>query len=222
MGASISLGSRVLGGLIVFFLLFSASAQALNINLEFVDETLVANQSVEIRAQYDGCNPPVPNVDGIQFEVRRDGSIIDFYYSTQTQPCGVPPPGPTLTYRLGYLPEGDYTLRYVSIESTEPFPPSMDGLDPEVVAFSVGGPVAQPIPALSAASVAVLALLVLFVALGSRLSARARSRWLDPAGSIQLAIVPGRSPCRSAMNAGADACNAQGMAFDHSSFRSDV
>ncbi len=176
MGSSILSGPRLLVGLSWFFLLLSGPASALNINLEFVDETLVANQSVEIRAQYDGCNPPAPNVDGIQFEVRRDGSIIDFYYSTQTQPCGVPPPGPTLTYRLGYLPEGDYTLRYVSIESTEPFPPSMDGLDPTIVPFSVGGAVPQPIPALSGVSVAVLAFLILFVALRLRLSASARSR----------------------------------------------
>lgn len=112
-------------------------------------------------------------MDGLEFEVRRDGSVIDFYYSTQDSPCGVPPPGPVVTYRLGLLAEGNCTLRYIRVVNTEPFPQSMDGLDPTVVPFSVGGAVPQPIPALSAASVAVLALLVLFVALRSRLSARA-------------------------------------------------
>lgn len=160
MGALMSSGPRLAAGWFFFFLLCSGAAQALIIDLEFVDETLVSNQSVEFDAEYLGCPAPSLNVDGIQSEVRRDGSVIDFYYSVDDGPCGVPPPGPTLTYTLGLLPEGQYTLRYAPIVRTVPFPPSMNGLDPEEVQFSVGEPVFVPIPVLSGWALAALGLLL--------------------------------------------------------------
>ena len=148
----VALGCLLLAG--------AGPAQAFIIDLDFVPESLVENRSVEFEAEYWGCAGPFPNVDGLEFEVRRDGSVIDFYYSTMDSPCGVPPPGPVVTYSLGFLAEGDYMLRHVRVFNTQPFPQSMDGLDPVVVPFSVGPVVAEPIPALGGWSYAILLLLI--------------------------------------------------------------
>lgn len=159
-GQSRNVLRRLSAGLLIVLLAIAGTAQAFIIDVAFVDETLVSNQAVEFEAEYWGCGPPFPNVDGLEFEVRRDGSVVDFYYSTMDSPCGVPPPGPVITYSLGQLPQGDYTLRHVRIVDTESFPPTMEGLDPVLVPFSVGPPDVEPIPAMSAWGVSALILLV--------------------------------------------------------------
>lgn len=160
MGASMSSRPRSLVGLTFVLLLFSGSAQALIAELELVPDPLFENRPVGVQIEFVGCSAPVPNVDGRSTEIRRDGDIIDFYYAINFVICSPPPPGPIINFDLGYLPQGVYTLRVVYVDRSESFPPNMDGLDPIIVPFSVGGPVFEPIPTLRPWALAALVLLL--------------------------------------------------------------
>lgn len=164
-----------LGALFVGLLTFAGSSHALINSVEFDPSDPAENQPLRIIVSFAGCPPPGPNIDGEVIDFRTEGTSFDLYYSLEASPCGVPPPDIAVPFDVGFLPPGDYAVRIALISRLESFPDSMDGLDPIVVPFTVGGPVARPIPTLGGVSSAVLALMILFVALRSRLSARARS-----------------------------------------------
>lgn len=139
------------------------AAQAQIHDLGTNPELPTANQPTEFVATFSGCpSQPVNNIDGMPYDLRVNGFEIDLFFVIATgQVCGVPPTGPTISFNLGTLPQGDYILRAASIFDTEPFPADMTGLDPLIFEFSVGAPTPLPVPALNSIAALVLALLMI-------------------------------------------------------------
>ncbi|GAB4116603.1 MAG: hypothetical protein Tsb0027_08260 [Wenzhouxiangellaceae bacterium] len=148
---------------LVFAGMTGTAAQAQIHDLGTNPELPTANQPTEFVATFSGCpNQPVNNIDGMPYDLRVNGFEIDLFFVIATgQVCGVPPEGPTITFNLGTLPQGDYILRAASIFDVEPFPDDMTGLDPQIFEFSVGAPTPQPVPALNSIAALVLALLMM-------------------------------------------------------------
>lgn len=138
--------------------------------LGIVPENPTADQPVQFVWAFKGCPlQPFENVDGLSHEIRVNDFEIDFYYGERAkEPCPLPPPGPILTYDLGFLPPGDYTFRAIGILSTQSFPSDMTEVTPYVGTFSVGEPAPQTIPALGGTFTTILILLVIVVTMYSR------------------------------------------------------
>jgi len=140
-----------------------AHAQPFIFDLQTIPESPTADQPADFLAFFTSCPLPLgENIDGLSNDLRVNDFEIDFFYTLPSSfICGVAPPPFSVTFSMGILPKGDYTLRAAGVSPLESFPEDMTGLDPIVFEFTVGEPVAQPIPALSTPAVVILALLML-------------------------------------------------------------
>lgn len=148
--------------LTVLYLLLGGVAQA-QWNLRTIPELPTTNQPTSFFATFSGCPAqPVDNIDGLPYELRVNDFDIDFFYSVSFgDVCPLPPEGPSLTFSMGILPEGEYTLRAAGISDQESFPADMTGLDPVVFEFTVGEPIPQPVPALNMPAALIMVLIMI-------------------------------------------------------------
>jgi len=140
-----------------------AHAQPFIFDLQTIPESPTADQPADFLAFFTSCPLPLgENIDGLSNDLRVNDFEIDFFYTLPSSfICGVAPPPFSVTFSMGTLPKGDYTLRAAGVSPLESFPEDMTGLDPIVFEFTVGAPSAQGVPALSSPAVVILALLML-------------------------------------------------------------
>lgn len=119
-------------------------------NPRVVPNPATAGAPVSYRILFDGCGSVQPPV------ITRAGEVVTVRQS-YGQVCGLPPPPFDIDFPLGTFAAGQYTLVYISRNSS----PGFTDNDPIVVPFGVVAPATVPTDARVALALLVLSVLTL-------------------------------------------------------------
>lgn len=147
--------------IVLFLLLITFQAQGQSAPPGVLPNMPYSGQNLTFQMSLFSCIFPEENPDGLLSNVIINGNQVDLYLSVFYPPCGVPPPGPIVTYSIGAFAEGDYHLSVYLVPSADSFPTDPAGLTVTFEQdFSVG-PLPAPVPIMNPAGLLLMILMLL-------------------------------------------------------------